>query len=244
MPKEIEFEKNKVSVVVPVWEEENLGYFCNELLAVLNTLGKKFEIILVDDGSRDGTFRIMEEIHRSNNNVKLIKLTRNFGQHFAIFAGIQYARGEVVITSDADALRQLKYVPQFIQKTEEGYDIVFSWRKGYGRGFLNFVFISLLRPFFRARVHDFTCPFRAFKFSVAGAMREQGSINKAPAMVPAHKCAEINIGLIGDIKRKSGYSFSRKIKLAFLIVSQVVFGRSYLAPKNLLDKAIEKTLLG
>jgi len=93
----------KFSVVIPAFnEEENLEVLYTRLTRVMGSLGEPYEIIFIDDGSTDGSFQILRDLHQKDNNVKVIRFTKNFGQHSAVAAGFDFAQGEIVITIDAD----------------------------------------------------------------------------------------------------------------------------------------------
>ena len=115
------------SVVIPVFNEEsNLRILYDRLSGVMQGLGKTYEIIYVDDGSTDDSFQVLCDLHSQDNHVKVIRLTRNFGQHPAVMAGFNIAVGEIVITIDADLQNPPEEIPKLIGKLNEGYDIVFG----------------------------------------------------------------------------------------------------------------------
>jgi glycosyltransferase involved in cell wall biosynthesis len=115
------------SVVIPVFNEEgNIEPLYTRLTKVLRALKKPYEIIFVDDGSSDRSFPILENIHSKDEKAKLIRFTRNFGQHPAIMAGFNAARGEVIITLDADLQNPPEEIPKLIEKLDDGYEIVFG----------------------------------------------------------------------------------------------------------------------
>lgn len=118
------------SVVIPVFdEEENISELYRRLTAVMQGLGASYEIILVDDGSTDKSFQLMTALHEQDHRVKALKLSRNFGHHLALTAGIDYARGEAVILMDADLQDQPEEIPKLMEKFCQGYDVVYGIRK-------------------------------------------------------------------------------------------------------------------
>ena len=120
----------KFSVVIPAFnEEENLEVLYTRLTRVMVSLGEPYEIVFVDDGSTDGSFQILRDLHQKDNNVKAIRFTRNFGQHLAITAGLDYCKGENVILMDADLQDQPEEIPKLFAKLSEGYDIVYGLRR-------------------------------------------------------------------------------------------------------------------
>jgi undecaprenyl-phosphate 4-deoxy-4-formamido-L-arabinose transferase len=120
-----------ISVIIPVYnEEENLPELGERLMRTLTGMGRTFEIILVDDGSHDRSWEILTELHQKYPaNLRALQFNRNFGQHQAIFAGFQAAKGQVMITLDADLQNPPEEIPRLVAKLEEGYDTVGGWRE-------------------------------------------------------------------------------------------------------------------
>ncbi len=119
-----------ISIVVPVYNEEpNLRSLVSETVATMDALGRGFEIIAVDDGSTDGGFKRLQELHEEEPRLVVVRLARNFGQNPALYAGFERARGQIVITMDADLQNPPAEIPKLIKKLEEGYDIVQGWRE-------------------------------------------------------------------------------------------------------------------
>jgi hypothetical protein len=119
-----------LSVVLPVFNElENLDILHQQLKGVLSGLGRTYEIIYVDDGSTDGSSGKLQKLAEADDTVVVIQLRRNFGQTSALSAGIDYARGEVVVCQDADLQNDPEDIPLLLAKLEEGYDLVSGWRK-------------------------------------------------------------------------------------------------------------------
>lgn len=115
------------SIMVPVFnEQENLAEFYRRLTAVMTKIGGPYEIVLVDDGSEDGSLGIIRKLHQSDRKVKCLSLSRNFGQQAAITAGLEAASGEVVVTMDADLQDPPELLPEFFSKLGEGYDVVYG----------------------------------------------------------------------------------------------------------------------
>lgn len=118
------------SVVIPVFnEEENLHELYRRLTAVMETLGGSYEIVLVDDGSRDRSFAMMKALHEEDPRVRVLNLSRNFGHHLALTAGIDFAQGDAVILMDADLQDQPEEIPKLMKKFNSGYDVVYGIRK-------------------------------------------------------------------------------------------------------------------
>jgi undecaprenyl-phosphate 4-deoxy-4-formamido-L-arabinose transferase len=115
------------SVVIPVFNEEgNLKPLHTRLTEVMRSLKKPYEIVFVDDGSSDQSFQILKDIHSKDERTKVIRFIRNFGQHPAIMAGFNTARGEIIITLDADLQNPPEEIPKLIEKLDEGCEVVFG----------------------------------------------------------------------------------------------------------------------
>src|SRR5271156_3258234 len=119
----------KYSVVVPFHnEEENVTALFDQLKAVMEQVGDSFELVLVDDGSSDRSYRLLEEIAAVDSRVLVVKLRRNFGQTSALAAGFDHAQGEYILAMDGDLQHDPQEIPAFLSKLEEGYDVVSGWR--------------------------------------------------------------------------------------------------------------------
>jgi glycosyltransferase involved in cell wall biosynthesis len=120
----------KYSIVVPFHnEEENVTVLYARLKQVMEQVGDSYELVLVDDGSNDRTYKLMGEIAAVDSRVLLIKLRRNFGQTSALAAGFDHASGEFILAMDGDLQHDPSEIPDFLEKLEEGYDVVSGWRK-------------------------------------------------------------------------------------------------------------------
>ena len=120
----------KYSIVVPFHnEEESVTALYDRLKDVMEHVGESFELVFVDDGSNDRTCRLLEEIAAVDSRVLVVKLRRNFGQTSALAAGFDHAEGEFILAMDGDLQHDPGEIPAFIEKLEEGYDVVSGWRK-------------------------------------------------------------------------------------------------------------------
>ena len=120
----------QISVVIPVFNEaDNVADLHRELTASLEAFGRPYEILFVDDGSRDGTLARLVAIETADRRVRVLRLRRNFGQTAAFAAGFRYARGRLIATADGDLQNDFRDLPDMIRRIDEGYDIVCGWRK-------------------------------------------------------------------------------------------------------------------
>lgn len=120
----------EISIVVPVYNEaENIASVLDEIIEVMEKLGRSFEVIAVDDGSKDNSFEILRQYYQKDSRVHVVRLTRNFGQHPAVYAGFNYSRGKILLSMDGDGQNPPEEIPNLIKVLEEGnYDFVQGWR--------------------------------------------------------------------------------------------------------------------
>ncbi|MCS7178761.1 MAG: glycosyltransferase family 2 protein [Anaerolineae bacterium] len=119
----------RISIVAPVFnEEETLPEFYRRVQAVMEGLGESWELVLVDDGSADGSFAICRDLHQQDSRVRVVRLARNFGHQIAITAGMDHARGDAVVTIDSDLQDPPEVIPELVARWREGYHIVYGVR--------------------------------------------------------------------------------------------------------------------
>ena len=122
---------SSISVLVPILnEEESLLELHERLMHTLEPMGRPFEIIYINDGSTDHTQDIIENFRQADRRVKIIEFNRNYGQHMALFAGFERATGDAVLTIDADLQNPPEEIPRLVEKVDEGYDVVATYRRG------------------------------------------------------------------------------------------------------------------
>jgi glycosyltransferase involved in cell wall biosynthesis len=173
-----------LSIVVPVYNErENVEPLCRELHEAVSTLGRPYEIVLVDDGSRDGSWEALVEMHGRLPNLRLIRLRRNFGQTAAMSAGFREARGEVVITLDADLQNDPRDIPLLLERLEQGFDVVSGWRRDRQDPFLNRRLPSMIANGLISRItgvplHDYGCTLKAYRREVLRDVHLYGEMHR------------------------------------------------------------------
>lgn len=213
----------QISVVVPVFnEEENLPELLSRLTAVLTGLKKSYEIIFVDDGSRDRSAAILKEALAKDAAVKLIKFNRNYGQHNAIFAGFDLAQGEAVVTIDADLQNPPEEIPKLLAKMDEGYEVVGGYRENRQDSILRkiptFLVARMASKFVKVELKDYGCMLRAYKKDLVKAMVESGEVSTyIPALANsfAGSVAEVPVKHAARTRGESKYSFLRLLHLNF-----------------------------
>src|SRR5256885_4130456 len=118
------------SLVVPFFnEQENIPTLYMKLTEVMDSIGEPYEMVFVDDGSKDNTYKVLAEIYEHDRRVNVVRLRRNFGQTAALKAGFDFARGEIIISMDGDLQHDPAEIPAFVEKLNEGYDVVSGWRR-------------------------------------------------------------------------------------------------------------------
>lgn len=173
-----------LSIVVPVYnEEENIPSLYQQLTAVLEPLGRDYEIICVDDGSQDHSFTMLAELAEQDPRIKVIQFRRNFGQTAGFSAGFDYAQGDVVITIDADLQNDPAGIPLLLDKIDEGYDLVSGWRANrqdpyFSRRLPSTIANWLIAKTTGVQVHDRGCSLRAHRREVVKQMRLYGELHR------------------------------------------------------------------
>jgi undecaprenyl-phosphate 4-deoxy-4-formamido-L-arabinose transferase len=159
-----------VSVVVPLFNEEaTIEEVYRQAVAALEATGKPYELIFVDDGSTDGTWRVLERLNAQDANVRAVRFKRNFGQHPAMHAGLVRARGDVVVTMDGDLQNSPADLPKLIASVESGADVASGRRQArddsWGRTLPSKLVNGMLRRFTGVQIADFGCAFNAYSRS-------------------------------------------------------------------------------
>jgi glycosyltransferase involved in cell wall biosynthesis len=217
-----------ISIVAPVYnEQEVLPHFFEALSGVLERVGEPYEILVINDGSRDGTFELAKQYALSDDRVKVINLSRNFGQQAAMTAGLDCARGDVVVVMDADLQDPPELLEQMLNKYEEGYDVVSCQRvsragETWFKKTTASVFYELMRRAIDSRIPPEVGDFRLYSRQAVDAIcgfREQHRFMRGlvawlglrEAFIPFHRPARV----AGETK----YPLSKLMKLAWTAIS-------------------------
>lgn len=201
-----------LSVVIPLYNEaDTVEPLYQELSAALDALGRTYEVIVVDDGSTDDSFARLSEIHRRDARWRIIRFRRNFGQTAGFAAGFAAARGEIVVTSDADLQNDPRDIARLLAKLDEGYDIVSGWRTERKEPFLSRRLPSIMANRMisgatQVVLHDYGCSLKAYRSEVAKNIRLYGELHRfIPALASwmGVRVAEVPVN---DRKRRFGKS--------------------------------------
>lgn len=213
----------ELSVVVPVYnEEENIHELCRRLSSTLGGLGMTYEAIFVDDGSRDRSAELLAECARKDPCVRLVEFNRNYGQHAAIFAGLDHSRGEIVVTMDADLQNPPEEIGKLIAKIREGYDIVGGLRMDRRDSALRKIpswFVNrIVQRATGVYLRDYGCMLRAYRRVVVDQIVRCNEISSfIPTLANSFASSVTEIGVAHEERKKgrSKYSLGRLIKLNF-----------------------------
>ncbi len=209
-----------ISVVVPVLnEEESILNFYKRLMGVLPKLGKQHEIIFIDDGSTDKTLDFLKEIASKNKAVRIFSFRRNQGKAEALTYGFQKAKGEYIVTLDADLQDQPEEIEKLLKKSKEGYDIVSGWRKNRKDAskmkviskFFNFV----MRQVWGLELHDYNCGLKVYTSDAAKSLRLYGGMHRFIPLLAYEDGFSVAELPVVHHERKFGYSkygFSKVFK--------------------------------
>jgi glycosyltransferase involved in cell wall biosynthesis len=211
----------ELSIVIPVFnEEENIEPLIREIDAVLKPSGKTYEIVVVDDGSKDGTFAGLRRLH-DKGGLKVVRLKRNFGQTAALSAGLNYAEGEIVILMDGDAQNDPADIPALLAKIDEGNDLVAGWRFNRQDPFLNRRLPSMIANWLissttKVKLHDYGCTLKAMRKELAKSLRLYGEMHRfipAIAYERGAQIAELKVHHRPRVRGQSKYGISRTLRV-------------------------------
>ncbi len=226
----------QLSIFLPVYnEQENLDRLHRQLIDSLTACGRTFEIIYVDDGSSDGSLAILERIAAGDQRVRVIAFRRNYGQTAAMSAGIDAARGEVLIPMDADLQNDPADIERLLARLDEGYDVVSGWRRNRQDAFLTRTLPSRLANWMISTIggvplHDYGCSLKAYRREVLQDVHLYGEMHR---FIPIYaswsggRVTEIPVAHHPRIAGKSKYGLSRTIKVVFDLVT-IKFMASYM----------------
>src|SRR6476469_56613 len=225
----------EVSVFLPVYDEEpNLLPLHSKLDEALKALGRSAEIIYVDDGSSDGSLNVLRQIAQLDNRVRVVALKRNYGQTAAMAAGIDAAKGDVLIPMDADLQNDPADIVRLLDKMDEGYDVVSGWRKNrqdtlVTRKIPSMMANRLISWIGGVPLHDYGCSLKAYRRESLEDVRLYGEMHR---FIPIYaswagaRVAEIPVEHHARTRGKSKYGVSRTIEVVFDLMT-IKFMASY-----------------
>jgi glycosyltransferase involved in cell wall biosynthesis len=202
----------ELSVVIPIRNEAaSIGELHRELTDALSAWGRPYELILVDDGSSDGSFDQMARLQAVDPRVRVIRLRRNFGQTAAFSAGFDYARGRLIVTSDGDLQNDPADIPAMIAKIDEGYDIVCGWRQHRQDAWLSrrlpsTIANGLISLVTGVHLHDYGCSLKVFRAEIVKGLRLYGEMHRFLPAIASEQTSSIVEMPVNHRARKYGRS--------------------------------------
>ena len=230
-----------ISVVVPLLNEEHsLEALYSEIASALQSRSDDFEVVFVDDGSTDGSMSVLSRLHDEMANVVVIHLRRNFGKAAALQAGFLEARGEFVVTIDADLQDDPSEIPKMLAKLDEGFDLVSGWKTRrndpYVRRLFSRVFNWMTGTVSGVRLHDVNCGLKAYRAEVLQGMRLYGELHRFIPVLAAYRgfrIAEIPVNHRPREHGRSRYGPERYLRGFFDLLSVTFMGRYRHRPLHL-----------
>ncbi|NTV23537.1 MAG: glycosyltransferase family 2 protein [Nanoarchaeota archaeon] len=225
-----------ISIVVAAYnEQDNLAELHKQVQTAMSKPKKDYELILIDDGSTDGTYQKMLDIKGRDPHVKLIKFRKNFGQSAAWDAGFKHAKGDVIITMDADLQNDPADIPKLVEKLDSGYDVVSGWRKDRKDSFLKVSFSKISLLFRKAiiddKVSDSGCSLKAYRKEALQDLDLAGEMHRYITellSLRGFKIGEVIVNHRPRTRGKTKYNMIRLMK-GFLDLLVVAFWQKYSA---------------
>ncbi len=216
------------SIVIPFYnEQENISSLYVKIAEVMDQVGEPYEMVFVDDGSTDETYRVLQDIFEHDRRVNLVRLRRNFGQTAALKAGFDQARGDIILSMDGDLQNDPADIPVFLEKMKEGYDLVSGWRVNRVEGWLtrrlpSRVANRLMAWLSGVPLHDFGSTFKAYRREILSEIRLYGDLHRfIPALASwgGAQIAEIPIHHAPRVNGKSKYGLGRTTRVLLDLMS-------------------------
>ena len=212
----------KVSIIIPVYNEEtSLKVLLDELSYFLKNFEYSYEVVFVDDGSKDYSYSLLKEAALKNANFKVIRLRRNYGQSAAMLAAIDYSTGDVIVPLDADLQNDPNDIPKLLNLIEEGYDLVSGWRKhrqdrALDRKLPSMIANKLISFVSGIKLHDYGCSLKAYRRDVLEGVRLYGELHRflpVCASWNGAKVTELEVNHRPRMFGKSKYGLGRTYKV-------------------------------
>jgi glycosyltransferase involved in cell wall biosynthesis len=219
----------ELSIVIPLYnEEENVDPLLGELMECLRRLDRRHEVICVDDGSSDGTFAALAQAARRYPTLRVVRFRRNFGQTAAMSAGIEAARGDVIVPMDGDLQNDPADIGRLVGELERGHDVVSGWRrdrkdKEFGRKLPSRIANRLISSVSGVRLHDYGCSLKAYRREVLDGVRLYGEMHRFIPIYASWQGARVTEVEVNHRARRAGkskYGLGRtfKVLLDLLVV--------------------------
>lgn len=224
-----------ISVILPIYnEKENIVPLLDELEEALEPLGKSYELLAIDDGSRDGSTALLKKLVAERPRLKAIFFRRNAGQTAAFDAGFRAASGAIVVTMDSDRQNDPRDIPRMIDKLDEGFDFVTGWRKNRQDGFVvrklpSRIANRIIRWITGTEIHDLGCSLKVYRKTITDEMRLYGEMHRFISVIAdsmGARVAEVVVNHRPRVAGKSKYGLQRTLKV-LLDLTTIWFLRRY-----------------
>jgi glycosyltransferase involved in cell wall biosynthesis len=224
-----------ISVVIPVFnEEQSLRPLYDQLTEALEREGRTYELLFVDDGSRDGGFSVLQALHDTDPRVRVIRLRTNFGKTPALVAGFAHVRGDIVFTMDADLQDDPAEIPRFLARLAEGYDLVSGWKyprlDPITKTVPSFFFNGMVRMTTGVQLHDMNCGFKAYRRELIDDLKLYGELHRFIPVLARQRGFRISEVKVKHHPRQFGKSKfgARRFLRGFLDLLMVLFLVGYM----------------
>ncbi len=231
-----------ISVVVPVYNEApNLNDLVEQIFQSMTSIGRPFEVILIDDGSTDGSPELLRTLKHGHPELRVILLRRNFGQSAAMTAGFDHARGDIVITMDGDLQNDPQNIPLLIARLEEGYDLVNGWRKDrqdplFSRRLPSMIANWMIGLATGVRLHDYGCSLKAYRGDLARRLLLYGELHRFIPLLADFYGARIGEAVVSHHARQKGkskYGIGRTYRVLLDLMLMLFFQKFATRPLQL-----------
>jgi glycosyltransferase involved in cell wall biosynthesis len=225
----------ELSIVIPIFnEEENIEPLIREIKDALAPEGKTYEIVAVDDGSKDGTFGLLRRLCDKERRLKVVRLKRNFGQTAALAAGLAHAHGDVVVLMDGDGQNDPADIPALLRAVDEGNDLVAGWRYKrrdpfFRRRLPSMIANRLISWTTQVKLHDYGCTLKAMRKDLAKSLRLYGEMHRfipAIAYERGAQITELKVNHRPRLRGESKYGITRTLRVILDLLT-VKFLSSY-----------------
>ena len=233
--------RRTLSIVVPLLNEEaTLEPLYRELRVSLASTGLEWEVVFVDDGSSDGSYRELVRLHAAHLNIRVVRLRRNFGKAAALAAGIEVAAGDVIVTMDADLQDDPAEIPNLLAKLDEGFDVVSGWKcdrhDPLFRRFVSRIYNTATRVATGVKLHDMNCGLKAYRAEVFEHVHLYGERHRFVPVLAHHlgfRVAELPVNHRARINGRSRFGIERYLRAPFDLLTIVFMGRYRHRPLHL-----------
>ncbi|MCS7008876.1 MAG: glycosyltransferase family 2 protein [Chthoniobacterales bacterium] len=231
-----------ITVMIPVYNERaTLEELYKRIRAVLEEVGRPWELLFINDGSNDGSGEILNSLAKADQHVKVIHFRRNFGQTAAMMAGFDYASGGVIIPMDGDLQNDPSDIPKLLEKLDEGYDVCSGWRKdrkddAIRRNLPSIMANRLISWVSGVRLHDFGCSLKAYRAEVIKGVRLYGEMHRfLPIYAKWHgaRITEVTVNHFPRVSGKSKYGLERVLKVLADLITVKFLDKFALKPMYL-----------